>query len=96
MRTASKRNKLTNRGRPVAISKQEQHGLEIAVFNQRGEAGLVKMREWLYDQQARVNREWPNAIGDEVLKLQGEAKLLQRIVKMLEQGPTIKQLEAAQ
>ncbi len=79
----------------MAIVKQEQYECEVAIFAHRHEASAVKWRQWLLAYQADLNSKWPDATGDDLMKLQGEAKLIQRQLKMLEKGPTIKQ-EAVQ
>ena len=75
----------------MAISKSEQHAQEVAIFQYRAEAGLQKMREWLFARRDAINEQWMELIGDELLQMQGEAKLVKRQIKLLDQGPIIKE-----
>lgn len=74
----------------MAIHNKERYELELAVFQLRGEAGLRKLHELMQNRMAVINSKWPDAVGDELLQLQGEARALQKQLKLLEHGPTIK------
>lgn len=75
----------------MAISKEAQYECEVAVFANRHEQGLQNLRKWLFDKQAEINTKWMDLAGDDLLKMQGEAKLIQRQLKLIDSGPTIKQ-----
>ena len=75
----------------MALSNPEKHALELGIFQLRSEAGMQKFREWLLNRQSYLNSQWPSAVGDELLQMQGEAKLLQKQLKLLENGPTFKE-----
>lgn len=73
------------------LSKEERFKQEHTIFQARVEIGLQAMREWLYDRQAGVNSKWPGMTGEDLIRLQGEAVLIARLVKMIDKGPTIPQ-----
>jgi len=75
------------------ITKEERYKAEIAVYAGRVSAAGIAMRDWLYIRQAEINAQWPNATGDELLQLQGEAKLVARQIALIEHGPKIKPTE---
>jgi hypothetical protein len=79
----------------MSIVKQERHERELAVFAARTDAGAQAIRLWLYHRRDEVNAAWPTASGDELLQLQGEAKHIARQIRLIEQGPTIKQPEGS-
>lgn len=74
----------------MAIAKHEQHEREGEIFSLRHEPGLQRLRQWLFDQQQILNARWPDAAGEELTRLQGEAKMIQKQLKLLDKGPTIK------
>ena len=76
------------------ITKEEQHRNEVTIYQCRTEAGLIAMRNWLLDRQAVINRKWPHAIGEQVTLYQGEARTLEKLRKLLEQGPAIKEIQS--
>ena len=75
------------------ISKQERYEAELAVFSCRTDGGAQAIRTWLYLRRDEINTRWPDAIGDELLQLQGEAKFVARLIKLIEKGPSIKPSE---
>ena len=72
------------------ISKEERHRTEVAVHASRHEQGLGALRDWLYMRRDEINTNWPNIVGDELSTLQGEAKMVMRLIKLIEHGPAIK------
>lgn len=74
----------------MAEEKQEQNALEQKLHRQRHDEGLQALHQWLYIQRARVNRYWMDATGDELLQYQGEARGIRRMIRLLEDGPTVK------
>lgn len=73
------------------LSKEERFKQEHTIFQSRGDLGLQAMRSWLYDRQAEINLKWPGMMGEDLIRLQGEAGLLARLVKLIDKGPTIPQ-----
>ena len=73
------------------LSKEERFKQEHTIFQSRSDPGLQSMRAWLYDRQAEVNSKWPNMSGEDLTRLQGEAGLLARLVKLIDKGPSIPQ-----
>ena len=78
----------------MATSKPERHAQELAVFHNRADVGLQSMRSWIFDRQQETNMRWPDAEGTELAKMQGIAKLLEKLLSIIDNGPTIR--EAAQ
>ncbi|MBK8772865.1 MAG: hypothetical protein IPM06_21405 [Rhizobiales bacterium] len=77
------------------VIKQEQHKTELNIFQCRNEGGLQAMRDWLYARQARINTEWIGMAGDDLIREQGEARVVARLIKLIDDGPAIKQLQGA-
>lgn len=75
----------------MSIAREELFKIEHGVFQCRLDAGTQFIRSWLIEQQARVNRDWPQLAGDDLIRLQGEARMLAKLVKLIEQGPSHKQ-----
>jgi hypothetical protein len=75
----------------MTIAGAERYKLEQQIFSCRTEAGLQKMREWLYDRRDGLNNKWPDLVGDDLASAQGEARAVNKMIKMLDQGPTIKE-----
>lgn len=72
------------------IAKQERFELEKNIFGFRHEAGMRAMRDYLLECQMTLNHKWPDQRGEDLAQAQGEAKLLAKLIKMIETGPTIK------
>lgn len=73
----------------MATSKADQFEQEQKIFACRHETGTQSMRAWLFARRDKVNMQWLTAVGDDLLRLQGEAKLIQRQIDMIDTGPTI-------
>ena len=71
------------------VARAEQHRLEQAVFQLRFEGGLQAMRSWLLERQAEIHRQWYELSGDDLHRMQGEAQLIGRQLKILDIAPTI-------
>lgn len=75
----------------MAINKPEQYDMERTIFACRGESGLQSMRSWLYARRDKINEQWITADGDDLSRLQGEAKAVQKQIKLIDEGPTTKE-----
>lgn len=73
------------------LSKEERFKQEHTIFQSRADLGLQTLRSWLYDRQAEVNSKWHGMTGEDLIRVQGEASLLARLIKMIDKGPTISQ-----
>ena len=71
----------------MSIVKEEQYELEVKILQQARDGGTAPVRAWLYIAQAKVNSMWPGAIGEELYRLQGEARLITRLLKVIDNGP---------
>ena len=71
-------------------SHTEKHANELAIYALRGEPGLQEMRKWLFAKRDDIGDRWTELEGNDLLKLQGEARLVKRVIKMIDQGPQIK------
>ena len=74
----------------MSTVKAEQYKNELDVFQCRHEAGIQALRSWLYARRDRINTEWPGMAGDDLIREQGEARAIHRILKLIDDGPTIK------
>jgi hypothetical protein len=74
----------------VALSKQERHTQETQIFALRTETGLGVFRNYLWDATTELNRKWPGMVGEELFRAQGEQRLLNRLITLLDDGPRIK------
>jgi hypothetical protein len=62
---------------------------ELAIFTLRHEPGLQEIRTWLFWKRDDITDRWTELEGNDLLKLQGEARLVKKMIKMIDQGPTI-------
>ena len=74
----------------MSIIKAEQHKTETDIFLCRHEGGLQAMRDWLYARRDRINTEWTGMTGDDLVRKQGEALAIAKLIRMIDDGPTIK------
>lgn len=63
---------------------------ELAIFALRSEPGVQEMRKWLFWKRDDITDKWPELTGDDLTQLQGEARLVKKMIKMIDQGPQIK------
>jgi len=77
----------------MPVSKAERYEQETAIFQMRSEGGLQTLRAWLFAHRDATNLKWPDLAGEDLNKAQGEAKLVNRLIKMIDQGPAIKSIE---
>ena len=75
------------------ITKPEQHKLELAVFHMRNEGGLQNLRALLYMRRDQINRDWPGQEGEELIRLQGAAKEVAKLIKAIDVGPTVRSID---
>ena len=80
----------------MSITKPERHANELAIFNQRHEGGVRATYDWLCARRDEINRQWVGMEGADLMKAQGEASLVARMIRMIEQGPSIKPIEGKQ
>lgn len=78
------------------VSKEERHRLELAVHAARHEAGTQAIRSVLYEMRDDLNRKWPAASGEDFPRLQGSARVVGMLIKMIDLGPTIKDIGGTQ
>lgn len=74
----------------MSILKQEQHEAEVMIHGSQHEAGVQSMHKWLMGRQEWINKEWIGLVGEDLIRMQGEARAVARMVKLIEVGPTIK------
>jgi hypothetical protein len=74
----------------VPVSKQQRHEQEVEIFSFRHEQGLHVMRDWLLREQVDINRVWPGTCGDDLVRMQGEARVINRLIELIEHGPKVK------
>lgn len=72
------------------VSKAEQYGQEQAMFERQHDPGVLAVRAWLYGRQGSINSQWPSLSGEELLRLQGEARVVAKMIRLIEHGPAIK------
>ena len=77
------------------IAKKERHENELDIFQRRTEGGVIALRAWLYARRDEINATWFLAAGDELLQMQGEARQVARMIRLIDQGPKITSTERA-
>ena len=76
----------------MSIIKAEQYKTETDIFLCRHEGGLQALRTWLFARRDRINTEWAGMTGDDLTREQGEARLVAKLIRMIDDGPTLRQL----
>lgn len=74
----------------MEVSKQEQWELEQSIHRGRHDAAVIEIHRWISLRQETVNKTWPDTAGEELSRLQGEARTLKALLRIIEDGPTIK------
>lgn len=77
----------------MAALKENQHKLELAVHQLQAEPGLQALRALLVLRQVELNDKWFRTQGEDLTLMQGEARHIARLIKMIDLGPTIKTAE---
>ena len=72
------------------IAHDTRHGNEAAIFALRTEAGLQEMRKWLFWKRDEISDKFMEFGMDDLPKMQGEARLVKRLIRMIDHGPQIK------
>ena len=78
----------------MSISKPERHEQELKIFAMRHEAGVRVLRDWLYRERDEINARWPAQTGEDLIRLQGEAQRVAKLIKVIDIEPQFKQMEA--
>ena len=79
----------------MTITKQERHQQELDITRSRHEPGIIAVHKWLCRERDDITARWFDKSGEDLVRLQGEAKIIARLIRVIEQGPTIKQLEGS-
>lgn len=72
------------------IAKEELFDIELAVHASRHEAGSGALYAWLRQREVDLNTRWSQLEGEDLTRLQGEARLVARMLKLLVHGPALK------
>lgn len=72
------------------IAHEERFKNEAAIFSLRAEVGMQEVRKWLYAKRDDITDKWVDLAGDDLIQLKGEARVIRRMIKMIDQGPTTK------
>ena len=72
----------------MAIREQELE-LQQAVHRHRLDEGLRALRALVWMRREAVNERWIDSTGDELLQYQGEARSLRKLIRMIDDGPTV-------
>lgn len=75
----------------MQVSKSEQHEQERIIFATRADPGMQAMRSWLFARRDKLNADWPGMVDNDLTRLQGEARLVARLIKMIDFGPLVSQ-----
>ena len=78
----------------MSISKQERYETENVIYTQRHDPGIVAIKQWLYIRRDELNNSWRNTISEDgnIERLQGEARMVDRLIRVIDTGPTIKEI----
>ena len=71
------------------IVNEARYELERSVFASRHEEGIRAIYDWLKLRRDDCNRKWVGLMGEDLTALQGEAKGIAQLIRLLEQGPRI-------
>lgn len=74
----------------MSVVKEQEYARLLAISMCRNEQGLHALREQLYARRDQINRDWPGQVGENLIRLQGGAQEIARLIRMIDEGPTIK------
>ena len=72
------------------MAREREQELLTALHRCRLDEGVRSLRELVLLRIDAVNAVWYNATGDELLQYQGEMRALRKMIRMIDDGPTIK------
>ena len=71
----------------MAEIKAEQNTQEKVMFAMRNEPGVRATTDWLKRELEEINRKWPTLSGDDLIRLQGKAQHIWRLLDAIETAP---------
>lgn len=71
----------------MSVIRQEEYERLITIFQCRSEAGLQALRTQLYARRDQINSYWFNVTGDDLIMMQGEARAVAGMIKMIDVAP---------
>lgn len=74
----------------MEISKQQRQALENQIHRHRVEGGVRAIRELLLEKRDQLNKKWPRATGEDVYRSQGEAVVIDDLIRVIDEGPRIR------
>ena len=74
----------------MSTHREERHEQEMAVHAHRSEPGLQALRSWLYDERDAIGSKWVTMTGDDLMREQGRAMVVNKLIRMIDSGPTIR------
>ena len=74
----------------MSVAREEQADMEEAVFASRHDGGAVALYKLLCTRRDEINRTWMTLFGDDLIRLQGEAARVTKLIDLIEKGPKIK------
>jgi hypothetical protein len=77
----------------MSVVRREQYESEVGLFQCSHEPGVQHMRSLLYAQRDRINTEWLGMTGEDLIRKQGEAKAVAKLIRMIDFGPNVKPSE---
>jgi hypothetical protein len=72
------------------IARESEHQLQLALHDNRFDAGSIAVQEWAQFILDRFNHKWPALDGDDLTKMQGAATVLRELQQLITMGPVIK------
>jgi hypothetical protein len=72
------------------IAREQEHLLQLALHDNRFDAGSIAVQEWVQFILDRFNHKWPALDGDDLTKMQGAATVLRELQQLITMGPVIK------
>jgi hypothetical protein len=72
------------------MAREAELELQQKVHRHRLDEGVRALRELVLMRIESVNNRWMDSSGDELLQYQGESRALRKMVRMIDDEPTIK------
>lgn len=74
----------------MEISKQQRQALETQIHQLRVEGGVRAIHTLLLEKRDQLNKKWPRATGEDTYRSQGEALVIDDLIRVIEDGPRIR------